>query len=150
MSTPTFSPLTDRKQAWVRDQLDLLPGFVNAYSAGDSGLPVTLAILDRAFALWVSTDVQEITQINAELNVVGIRFGQFLVDAAGFHWVIATDEHGSDLAVLALPGRGDVVVYPANFVAKRWEKRQTIFLVEAFAWICEKVEHIEAAWTTGP
>jgi hypothetical protein len=31
-------------------------------------------------------------------------------------------------AVYGLPGTADVLVYPANFVAKRWERREVKFL----------------------
>jgi hypothetical protein len=46
----------------------------------------------------------------------------------GLAWVIASGKNGSDLAVYGLPGKGDVLVYPANFVAKRWERREKNFL----------------------
>jgi hypothetical protein len=145
MTTPTFSALTDKEQGWIRNQLDSVSLFIDAYSPDDSGQPITLPILDRAFALWLAQDIRENAQVNAAINLVGIRFGQFLVDVAGFRWVIATDRNNSDLAVLALPGRGDVLVYPANFVAKRWERRETSFLARAFAAIREQTEAVAAA-----
>jgi hypothetical protein len=150
MTTPIFRPLTDEEHDWVRHQLDSVSPFIDAYSPDDSGQPMTLPILDRAFALWLAQDIQDDAQINAAINVVGIRFGQFLVDVAGFRWVIATDDEGSDLAILALPGRGDVTVFPANFVSKRWEKRETNFLAEAFGWIREKTAAYEADWSGEP
>ena len=60
--------------------------------------------------------------------------------------VIATDEHGTELAVYGLPNRGDVLVYPANFVAKRWEQRETNFLEEAYRRIAEDVRAIRRQW----
>jgi hypothetical protein len=66
------------------------------------------------------------------------------VDRAGFEWTIAADDHGTDLAVRALPGRGDVLVYPANFVAKRWERRESNFLAASFQAIRENVAGIAA------
>jgi hypothetical protein len=123
----------------------LAPLFIDAYSPDDSGQPITLSILDRAFTSWMAQDIRDNTQVNATINIVGVRFGQFLVDEAGFRWVIATDRKGSDLAVLALPGRGDVLVYPANFVAKRWERRETNFLAGAFVAIRDQTKAVEAA-----
>jgi len=65
------------------------------------------------------------------------------VDRAGFEWTIAADDQGTDLAVRALPGRGDVLVYPANFVAKRWERRESNFLAACFQAIRKDVAAIE-------
>jgi hypothetical protein len=48
------------------------------------------------------------------------------------------------LAILALPGQGDVLVYPANFVAKRWERRETDFLARSFDAIHEQVREVAA------
>jgi uncharacterized protein DUF3806 len=72
-----------------------------------------LAALDRAFAAWLPSEPAA-AEINAIINCVAIAFGQALVDKAGLQWVVATDEHGAELAVHGLPNRGDVLVYPAN------------------------------------
>jgi len=64
------------------------------------------------------------------------------VDGAGFQWTIATDNYGTDLAVLALPGGGDVLVYPANFVAKRWERRASNFLATSVRAIQQDVARV--------
>ncbi len=145
MTTPTVSALTDKERAWIRTQLVSVSLFIDAYSPADSGQPISLPILDRAFALWLAQDIRENDQINAAINFVGIRFGQFLVDEVAFQWVIATDRNHSDLAILALPGRGDVLVYPANFVAKRWQRRETNFLATAFVDIQKQTKSVEAA-----
>lgn len=144
MGKTTFSDLTKKECDWLQTQLDALPLFVEAFSPADAGQPVTLQVLDRVFAAWLAQDSGDNAEANAAINVVGIRFGQFLVDGAGFRWVIAADKAGSDLAVLALPGRGDVLIYPANFVAKRWEQRQSHFLAEAFDSIRRQLEQIQA------
>jgi Domain of unknown function (DUF3806) len=73
-------------------------------------------------------------------------FGGELVEVLGFQWVIATDEYGTDLAVLARPGRGDVTIFPADFVAKRYERREAPFLVTAFAETSEHLRRIAAEW----
>jgi Domain of unknown function (DUF3806) len=145
MENATFSDLSDKERAWIQGQLDALPLFVEAYSPGDKDQPVTLDVLDRAFDSWLSQRVKDEMQINGAINIVGIRFGQFLVDEAGFRWVIATDKRSSELAILALPGRGEVLAYPANFVAKRWERGESNFLVAAFDAVREQVQRIQAA-----
>jgi len=142
MANPTLSPLTDNERGWIAQQLEGARLFVAAMSPADADQPMTLEALDRAFATWLPHAGEDTTQINAAINVVGIQFGQFLVDKAGLEWIIAADTQGTDLAVRALPGRGDALVYPANFVAKRWERRESNFLVTAFQGICEHVAAI--------
>jgi hypothetical protein len=149
LGSPTYSAPTDKERAWVNSQLAALPLFVEAYSPDDADQPITLSVLDHIFASWLAQDIRDTTQVNAAINIVGIRFGQILVEEAGFSWVIATDGGSSDLAVRALPGRGDVLVYPANFVAKRWERREANFMAEAFAAIRRQVAQTEAAWNGG-
>ncbi|MGL6075331.1 MAG: DUF3806 domain-containing protein [Fimbriiglobus sp.] len=137
MADQTFSLLSEHEWAWIAQQLDGVRLFVAAMSPADADAPVTLDALDRAWAAWLPQADDE--QANAAINAVGTQFGQFLVDQAGFEWTIATDAHGTDLAILALPGRGNVLVYPANFVAKRWERREANFLAASFDAIQEQV-----------
>lgn len=144
MARTKFSDPSDQEQAWLQAQLDALPAFIEAYSPDDAERPVNLDSLDRVFGAWLAQDVQDNAQVNAAINIVGICFGQFLVESAGFRWVIASDKQGADLAVLALPGRGDVLVYPANFVAKRWERKESNFIASAYNAIRQQVEQINA------
>ena len=86
--------------------------------------------------------------INAIINYVGIAFGQSLVDGLGLKWVVATDQHGCEMAVYGLAGRGDVLVYPANFVAKRWERREANFLEDAYEKIARDIRAVSDQWKT--
>jgi hypothetical protein len=150
VSKTTYAELTDAERQWVQNHPDRLPRFVEAYSPADSGQPISLEILDRAFAAWLGQSVEDKSLIKPTINIVGIHFGQFFVEQAGFRWVVATEQQGTDLAVLALPGKGDVLVYLANFVAKRWERRETDFLARSFAAICEQVEQIAGKQAATP
>jgi Domain of unknown function (DUF3806) len=149
VANPTFSPLTDGERGWIAQQLEGARKFVAAICPADAGQPVTLEALDRAFAAWLPQAGEDATHINAAIKVVGVQFGQFLVDRAGFEWTIAADAQGTDLAVRALPGRGDVLVYPANFVAKRWERRESNFLTTSLAAIREQVAAVAAGSASG-
>ena len=126
-----ISPLNESEVAWVRAQLQSASKFVAGFSPEDSEQSLTLAALDRAFAAWVTSEPLDPDLINSIINYVGIAFGQALVDRIGFNWVIATDERGSDLAVYTASEQGDALVYPANFVAKRWTRHETNFLEKA-------------------
>jgi len=150
MAGHKFSELTAAERDWNQQQLAAARLFVDAFSPDDAGQPITLAALDRAFAGWLARGSQDNTEVNGAINAVGIRFGQFLVDEAGFQWVIATDQHGTELALLALPGRGDVLVFPATFVAKRWERKETNFLAASLDAIKQQVAAVEAGWTDQP
>jgi uncharacterized protein DUF3806 len=98
------------------------------------------------FAAWIGSKPAETDLINAIINYVGIAFGQALVDGIGLRWAVATDEQGSELVVYGLPGQGDVLVYPANFVAKRWERRETNFLEKAYQQIGTDVRAVFQQW----
>ena len=134
------SQLTDKERAWIAVQIEGASMFVNAFSPTDAGQPLTLAALDRAFAAWLGAQATDNELDNAAINCVGVAFGQLLVEGVGLAWVIASDKNGSDLAVYGLPGKGDVLVYPANFVAKRWERRETNFLETSYKQIAEQVQ----------
>ena len=144
------SPLSDMERAWVVSQIQGASKFVDAFSPADAGHPLTLAALDRAFAAWIGTDTTDDALVNGAINCVGVAFGQFLVDGLGLAWVIASDKSGSDLAVHGPPGKGDVLVFPANFVAKRWERRQTNFLDASYKQIAEQVQAVALASAATP
>lgn len=135
--------LTQKERVWVQEQYQNAVRFVEAFSPQDYGQPLTLASLDRAFAAWSSSDNRRDVELaNDIINYVGVSFGQLLIEGLGFSWVIATDDQGSDLAVYALPRKGDVLIYPANFVAKRWERGETGFLEMSYLEIEGQIREI--------
>lgn len=156
-----FSPVGRRRQAWIARQLAAARQFVAAMSPADAGGPVTLDALDRAWAAWfpqVEADAATIEvdpatvsaalapvadAVTATLDAVGVQFGQFLVDGAGFEWAVAAGASGTELVVRALPGRGDVLVFPVKFVEERWYRPQPeAFLASSFEAICEDVAEV--------
>jgi hypothetical protein len=134
--------LNEKELAWIKDQINLASSFVEKFAQPDKGYPPSLASLDRAFAAWIETEPVDGEVINGVINRIGIAFGSHLVEGLGFKWIIATDDQGSDLAVYALPGRGDVLVYPANFVAKRWERREVYFLERSYQLIAQDMRKV--------
>ncbi|GMV81652.1 MAG: hypothetical protein AMXMBFR7_28360 [Planctomycetota bacterium] len=144
MTAPAFSDLSDAEREWISAQLEGARHFVGAMSPEDATGPLTLEVLDRAWSAWLGRGSSDQTEVNAIVNFVGIQWGQMLVDRLGFAWVIADDGQGTDLAVRALPGQGDVVLYPANFVAKRWEKREANFLAVSFESVRQQVAAVAA------
>ena len=140
----TFSPLKKAEREWIARHLEGLTFLIPSFAPEHANKPISLQTVDCLWDAWIATSPTETDEINAVINGVGVQFGQFLVDDAGFEWTIATDEFGTDLGVRALPDRADVLVYPANFVSKRWERRETGFLAAAFDAIVEQVGVIKA------
>lgn len=139
-----IEPLTAAEKDWIQNQLAAASEFVAAFSPDDADKPLTLGALDRAFAEWLTTGETDSNLINAVINVVGVAFGQSLVEGLGLRWVIVSDERGIELAVHGLPGRGDVLVFPQNFVAKRWEQRTTHFLGHSYEQIASHIESLRS------
>jgi hypothetical protein len=137
-----FEELREIEVQWIQEQTEAAVDFVEKYSPGDAGEPLTLDSLDRAFSVWLISESPDTDEVNAVINAVGIAFGSFLVRDAGYSWTMATDEHGCEMAVIALPGQADALVYPANFVAKRWERREGSFMAASFAKIDEITKNI--------
>ena len=141
---PKTEPLTKAEEEWIQRQLAGAHQLVETFSPPNASKPLTLAALDRAFAAWLKSETaSDLSVANQVINQVGVAFGRQLVENLGLRWVIATDDNGSELAVYGLDGHGDVLIYPANLVAKRWERREAPFLEESFRRIAEDIEQIK-------
>ncbi|MDP1588227.1 MAG: DUF3806 domain-containing protein [Prosthecobacter sp.] len=146
MTKPTFQQITDAELQWIESQLAAGKNFVAHYSSRHRDL--SLEALDEAWTAWMATSQSDADEINHAINCIGIPFGSLLISTGEFAWCIASDDWGTDLAVRALPDRGDVLVYPADFVSKRWESRTTDFLVAAFPQIMEHVSQLRQKWVS--
>ena len=136
----TVTPLGPDERAWVSAQLAAAVQFVADYgSTRDMGL----AALEHAWASWLDRQAVDPEDPEPVLNAVGVYFGQSLVDSLdGFDWVHTEDEAGVDLAVYGLPGEGDVLIYPANVVAERYDSRDASFLVSGHDRILQQVAEL--------
>ncbi len=138
-----IEPLNRVEEEWIRAQLASAEKLVEAFSPSDAAQPLTLGALDRAFTAWLNSNASaDSALVNQVVNYVGVAFGRQLVQGLGLRWVIATDQNGSELAVYGLPGQGDVLIYPTNFVAKRWEKREAGFLEKSYGRIAMDIEQL--------
>ncbi|MDO5094670.1 MAG: DUF3806 domain-containing protein, partial [Propionibacteriaceae bacterium] len=108
----TLIPLNEAEAAW-------LAGLSKSLS--DRGIQ-DLAALSAFFATqkeaWLALPADERPDPNPLINSVGAAVGDHLVAELGMEWMVASDEHGVEAAVVGQPG--DVLVYPMNAVAKRW------------------------------
>ena len=141
MNRPRIEKPNSSELAWIQENIKLAQTLIA--STGECS-PASLASLDEAYAAWVELEPSDHAEINSVINAVGAYLGQCLVNVVGFKWIVATDEHGAELAILALPGKGDVIVYPANLVAKRWESKEVRFLATAFDQISRNTADVAA------
>jgi hypothetical protein len=123
-----ISELNDSERAWLQAHMRVANTLVETYAAARSRASLTPESLDRAWNTWISGASDDVEMVNTIVNATGAAFGQFLVDGAGFRWVVAADDHGTEMAVIALEGTADVVVYPMNLVAKRYESKERGFI----------------------
>lgn len=134
--------LTPAEQAWISQQIEAAKEFVSeTLGEGINDLP-SPQDLDQAFNAWLNSS-HDPADANFVVNCVGIAFGQHLVNTTPLKWVIATDDYGTELAIYGLEGSRDVLVYPQNFVAKRYEAKSGIFIVDSIKQIQADVSKIE-------
>ena len=146
MKPPSFQQITRAERDWIDAQIRAGRDFVQKWASDHSTLD--LAALDSAWSAWMATSAAAIDEINHAINSIGIPFGLILTQTGEWEWCIAADDWGTDLAVRALPERGDMVLYPANFVSKRWESRTCNFLERAFPQIMDQVDRLRREWDT--
>ncbi len=145
MSQGRFEELDVNLKTWIEFQINEGSQMLRNLAGEDEEASILLGLLDEAFsnALGQEWDEEMVTTI---LNCIGVNFGQYLVDRVGFEWWIVEDEYGRDLAVVACRGRGDVTVYPIDFIAKRWDRKEDYFLEDAFRKIVTTVEKVKSEW----
>ncbi len=142
----SFEALTEAEHGWIDDQLERAREFVSAFAPQVTGDPLALESLDQAFSNFLAADSQDPAAANDAVIAVGVAFGAKLTKRLGFTWVIATDEYGTDLAVLSRPGRGDVTIVPTDFVAKRYERKESRFLTAALVEIEDQLRKLALEW----
>jgi hypothetical protein len=129
-------PLNDAELAWVADNVAAAREAIV-----DAGIDATGTFTGEALdELWATLRADEIGDPNASINLVGLAFGQMLVDRFPLDWVALTDEHGTEIA---LRGQSDFTVFPTNFVAKRYESGDTGFLAPFVAEVARTLERLE-------
>lgn len=116
MNAPQLLDPNQSELDWVADHVAVATRLID----GDPDVDA----LDALWAAWLPDAPPE--QANDMVHIVGLTFGQRLVDELGMRWVVATDQHGTEMA-LHHP-QGNALLHPVNVVVKRWESRETGFL----------------------
>ncbi|HEY7226342.1 MAG TPA: DUF3806 domain-containing protein [Micromonosporaceae bacterium] len=135
----TIEDLTNAEQSWVDANLAILR------EAGvDVADPASLgAFYDQLLADWLTRPEQDRSDPNSLINMIGIGLGQCIVDRCGLRWVVATDDGGTELALHRIAN--NVLVYPANAVAKRWVARSSGFIPAFVDATTSRVEGLSSA-----
>lgn len=128
MSQEILEP-NDAELKWIDENLQTVRSAIKTF-APEHGDQITLAALDVAFAAWLSQHDPQQEDPNPYINAFGIGFGQHFVDELDFKWVLVRDAEGTEMAVQGQPG--DQLIFPPNFVAKRYVNRVTGFFVPIY------------------
>ncbi len=102
---------------------------------------ISLKELDDAFGKWLDTHDPKKEDPNPTINAFGIAFGQHLVNELELKWRVVIDDKGTDIAVHGQPG--DVLVFPTNFVAKRYVSRQKNFFCLFYPEMKKDIERLK-------
>ena len=138
-----FEPLSAAEIDWVAEQIVLASRFVDP--GGDGSLP-SLAAIDEAWVKFLEGGMSANEGANAIVLCTGVAFGEHLVRSLGFAWFIATDDWGTDIALRARPGRGDITIFPTDYVSKRWESKETGFFATSFKPIADTLRDSAIDW----
>ena len=127
-------PLNEAELRWVAD--NVAEAQKAAEERGLAEGEIRPRALDELWALLLS---ERLDDPNALINLVGLALGQLLVDRFGLDWVALTDQHGTEIAVR---GPSNLTVFPTNFVAKRYETRETGFIAPFVDEVARKLERL--------
>ena len=103
-------------------------------------MAIELEDLDDAFSRWLDAHDPQKEDPNPFINAFGIAFGQHLVNQLGLKWVVVIDDQGTEIAVHGQPG--DVLVFPPNFVSKRYLAKQKNFFSSFYPEMRKDIETI--------
>ena len=135
-------PLNDAERQWVESSVENVRSTLGELGIEPGGR-LTPEALDE---LWAAFLELEHDDPNVPINLVGLAFGELLVERLQVAWAVVSDEHGTEIAVR---GASDFTVFPTNFVAKRWERRETGFLAPAFEELARTIGELRAGRDPG-
>ena len=130
---------------WVSNNLTAVKGIIQSTISKDDPEWLQPTFLDGAYKIWYSNHDRKSEDPNPMINAFGIAFGQYLVEKRDFEWKVITDQHGAELAVRGMPG--EIVLFPTNLVAKRYEKGLVDFFVPLSEEIIVKIDEIRTQLT---
>jgi hypothetical protein len=135
-ASPTLEPLTVAEVDWVRSSIaGLAEQDVRLGDIDDLGRHY-----DEMLNTWLRLPDGRRTDPNAIINQIGLAFGQYVGDQARLDWVVATDDHGTEIALHR--ERGNVLIYPVDLISQRWTAHEQHVLPALARTMIETVDHI--------
>jgi hypothetical protein len=131
---------------WIARNVMAARGLVAECNGGSRELDASA--LDSAYAAWFNAHNAETEDPNPVINAFGMAFGQLLIDRLQLTWVVAADDQSTEMAVHGQPG--DILIYPANLVAKRYVQRETEFFQPLLAEFEQAISTVRAQTPARP
>jgi hypothetical protein len=138
-----IKPVNANEQHWIAGNLKAAENLVAMFSPMDAGKPISPAALDTLYGKLLDAGKTDPEEVNSIINMIGVAFGDCIIRESNFEWAVVTDEQGSELAIVADPQGIKTMVFPANFIAKRWERKETNFIEESFHKILSQANTIQ-------
>jgi hypothetical protein len=132
--------INDSESKWIGDNLQTTKNILQIVLGEERDDWLTPAHLDAAYSAWLSIHQRGVGDPNPMINAFGIAFGQYLVDIVGLEWKAVSDDYGTEIAVYGKPG--NIIVFPTNLVAKRYEKNETGFFEPLFTNLNAQIEKV--------
>jgi hypothetical protein len=111
---PRLTAIGDPERDWIDAHLGLM---ADSGTDLDDVLQIR-SLYERSLAAWRRINPPERDDPNVMINAIGMAYGEHLIRRAPLSWMIAEDEHGTELALYE--PRRETLVYPANLVAEHW------------------------------
>lgn len=131
--------LNKAERTWIEDNVALTKKLIADAGIGADGAAFPAA-LDTLWAGWLADHARRLDDPNRMVNALGLAFGQYLVDEHGLEWIAVKDKHSTEIAVL--DPDFDLLTFPTNVVAKRYQARELGFFATFAARFGERISQL--------
>jgi hypothetical protein len=138
--TQKIEPLNASEKGWLEEN----PRRLRTFAGKPADHRFSLPEIDALYRDWRTGDHKD-EDPNPMINAFGTAFGQHFVDQLSMSWSVVTDEHGTEMAVTAQPG--DIVVFPPNFVGKRYASGEVGFFEPGFDAMAKDIARVREELT---
>ncbi|WP_448003434.1 DUF3806 domain-containing protein [Agromyces bauzanensis] len=111
---PRLSDIGDPEREWIAAHTEI----VTRTGADLDDAYQIRAFYEQAAARWRRINPPERADPRVLINAIGTAFGEHLARSSPLAWMLAEDEHGTELALFA--PRRQTLIYPVKLVAERW------------------------------
>jgi len=87
----------------------------------------TLKQLDRAFEIWINSEIESEFNKSDVIKIVGSAFGEYRMKNLNMRWVKVSDEYGTDFAIRSQVK--DIMGFPYSSVLKSIKAKEHTFMI---------------------